>query len=60
MEQERAEGVTYRQVENILFVQYSDLLGDFEGKIRRVARFLEIDAPEGGGRYRAQTVLSRG
>ena len=27
-------------------MHYSDLLGNLEGEIRRVARFLEIDVPE--------------
>ena len=36
----------FRRLPNILFVHYNDLLQDLEGEIRRVARFLEIDAGE--------------
>jgi aryl sulfotransferase len=33
----------YRQLPNILFIHYGDLLSDMEGEIRRVAHFLEIE-----------------
>ena len=36
----------YRHLTNILFVHYGDLLADLENEIRRVATFLEIDAPQ--------------
>jgi aryl sulfotransferase len=36
----------YRHLENILFVHYADLLGDLEGEIRRVARFLKVEVPD--------------
>ena len=36
----------FRHLPNILFVHYNDLLQDLKGGIRRVARFLEIDASE--------------
>ena len=36
----------FRHLPNILFVHYNDLLQDLEGEIRRVARYLEIDASE--------------
>jgi aryl sulfotransferase len=36
----------YRQLPNILFVHYNDLLRDIEGEMRRVAQFLDIDVPE--------------
>jgi aryl sulfotransferase len=35
----------YRDLPNILFVHYADLLADFEGEARRVADFLGIDVP---------------
>jgi aryl sulfotransferase len=35
----------YRQLPNIVFVHYADLLADLEGGIRRIARFLEIEPP---------------
>lgn len=35
----------YRHLPNIMFVHYADLLADFEGEVRRVADFLQIDVP---------------
>ena len=37
----------FRDLPNILFVHYNDLLQDLKGEILRVARFLEIDVSEG-------------
>lgn len=36
----------YRQLENILFVHFADMKQDLKEEIRRVAAFLEVDAPE--------------
>jgi aryl sulfotransferase len=36
----------YRQLDNILFVDFADLKQDLTGEIRRVAAFLGVDAPE--------------
>lgn len=36
----------FRRLPNILFVHYNDLLQDLKGEIRRVARYLEIEASE--------------
>ena len=36
----------HRQLPNLLFLHYSDMLRDLEGQIRRVARFLEVDASD--------------
>lgn len=36
----------YRDLPNMLFVHFADLLADLEGEIQRVARFLEIDISE--------------
>mgnify|MGYP003288431418 FL=1 len=36
----------YRRLDNILFVHFADLKQDLKGEIRRVAAFLEVDAPE--------------
>lgn len=36
----------FRHLPNILFVHYNDLLQDLKGEIRRVARYLEIEASE--------------
>jgi len=49
----------YRQLKNILFVHYSDLLADLEGEIRRIAHFLGIEVPDGAGRLSCVTVRSR-
>jgi aryl sulfotransferase len=35
-----------RQLPNILFVHYNDLLADLDGEVRRVASWLGIDVPE--------------
>jgi len=35
----------YRELPNILFVHYADLLADLEGGMKRVAHFLEITPP---------------
>lgn len=36
----------FRDLPNILFVHYNDLLHDLPGEIRRVARYLDIDATD--------------
>ncbi|MDA1348266.1 MAG: sulfotransferase domain-containing protein [Chloroflexi bacterium] len=36
----------YRDIPNILFVHYNDLLADLEGEVLRVACFLDIEVPE--------------
>ncbi len=36
----------HRQLANLLFVHYADLLADLPGEVRRIARFLEIDASD--------------
>ncbi|HXC52439.1 MAG TPA: sulfotransferase domain-containing protein [Candidatus Limnocylindrales bacterium] len=37
----------YRHLPNLLMVHYNDLKADLDGQMRRIARFLEIDVPEG-------------
>jgi aryl sulfotransferase len=36
----------YRQLDNILFVHFADMKQDLKGEIRRIAAFLEVEAPE--------------
>ena len=36
----------HRSLPNFLFLHYADLLKDLEGQVRRIARFLEIDASD--------------
>lgn len=36
----------HRNLPNILFVHYNDLLRDIDGEMRRVAKFLDIEVPE--------------
>jgi aryl sulfotransferase len=36
----------HRELANFLFVHYADLLADLEGQVRRIARFLEVDASD--------------
>jgi aryl sulfotransferase len=36
----------HRDLPNFLFVHYADMLADLEGQVRRVARFLEVDASD--------------
>jgi len=35
-----------RHLPNFLFVHYADLLADLEGQVRRIARFLEVEASD--------------
>jgi aryl sulfotransferase len=36
----------HRELPNFLFVHYADLLADLEGQVRRIARYLEVDASD--------------
>ena len=36
----------HRELPNLLFVHYGDMLLDLEGQVRRIARFLEVDASD--------------
>jgi len=42
----RSPGGTYRHLPNILSVNYTDLLADFQAEAQRIANFLEIQVPE--------------
>jgi aryl sulfotransferase len=38
----------WRHLDNVLFVHFSDLLGDLEHQVRRIAAFLDIEIHEAG------------